>query len=59
MEFANHPIEQREFLERILQAYADLPYRYGEVLTYDLNVEVKPVNEELFWCDRSITYLGQ
>lgn len=43
METANHPLEQatqqcldqwREFLERILQAYADLPYRYGEVLTY-------------------------
>jgi len=43
METANPPLEQatqqpldqwREFLERILQAYADLPYRYGEVLTY-------------------------
>ncbi|BAU13011.1 fdxN element excision controlling factor protein [Leptolyngbya sp. NIES-3755] len=43
METANHPLEQatqqpvdqwREFLERILQVYADRPYRYGEVLTY-------------------------
>ncbi len=44
MEATHHPIEQtsqnqpldqwRDFLEQILQAYADIPYRYGDVITY-------------------------
>jgi len=44
METTHHPIKQtsqnqpldqwRDFLEQILQAYADIPYRYGDVITY-------------------------
>lgn len=35
METANQPLDQwRETLEKILQYYADLPYTYGEVITY-------------------------
>ncbi len=35
METTDRTLEQwREILEKILQYYADLPYRYGEVKTY-------------------------
>ena len=35
MATANQPLDQwRETLEKILQYYADLPYRYGDVRTY-------------------------
>jgi len=35
METANQPVDQwRETLEKILQYYADLPYTYGDVITY-------------------------
>jgi len=35
MATANQPIDQwRETLEKILQYYADLPYRYGDVIAY-------------------------
>ncbi len=35
MATANQPLDQwRETLEKILQYYADLPYRYGDVNTY-------------------------
>lgn len=35
METANQPLDEwREILEKILQYYADLPYRYGDVITY-------------------------
>lgn len=31
----NHPLERwRDILEKILQYYADIPYRYGDVITY-------------------------
>ena len=34
-ETLNETLDQwREILERILQYYADLPYRYGDVITY-------------------------
>lgn len=31
-----HLDEWREILEKVLQYYADIPYRYGEVITYVL-----------------------
>ncbi|OCQ97254.1 FdxN element excision controlling factor protein [Oscillatoriales cyanobacterium USR001] len=35
METANQTLDKwREILEKILQYYADLPYRYGDVITY-------------------------
>lgn len=35
METTNQPVDQwRETLEKILQYYADLPYTYGDVITY-------------------------
>jgi XisI protein len=35
METSNQPLEKwREILEKILQYYADIPYRYGDVSTY-------------------------
>ncbi len=35
MATANQPLDQwRKTLEKILQYYADLPYRYGDVRTY-------------------------
>ncbi len=31
----NYPLDQwRDLLEQILQAYAGMPYRYGDVITY-------------------------
>jgi len=35
MDTKNLPLDQwRKILENILQYYADLPYRYGDVITY-------------------------
>jgi XisI protein len=35
METTNQTLDEwREILEKILQYYADLPYRYGDVITY-------------------------
>jgi hypothetical protein len=35
MEPANQTVDQwRETLEKILQYYADIPYSYGDVITY-------------------------
>jgi hypothetical protein len=35
MATAHQPLEQwRDILDKILQYYADIPYRYGDVITY-------------------------
>ena len=35
MATANQPVDEwRETLEKILQYYADIPYTYGDVITY-------------------------
>lgn len=35
MATGNKPLDEwREILEKILQYYADIPYRYGDVITY-------------------------